>query len=68
MSDLPEARLRTGDVPMVKFAVLDLGLLIVGRRRWGTACPACNRVLRRNQWRQHRCDRQAYAARGRESA
>ena len=63
-----QARLRTGDVPIVKYAVLELGLLIVGRRRWGAACPACQRVLRREEWRQHRCDRKAYAATGRESA
>lgn len=52
------------DPPIVKFAVLELGLLIVGRRRWGTACPACDRVLERREWRQHRCDRKVYAASG----
>ncbi len=47
-------RLRESDV-LVKFAVQELNLLIVGRSRWGTPCPGCKRTIKRHEWAGHRC-------------
>lgn len=54
----PETRLRPTDGPLVRYAVLELGLKIVGRRRWKPReiqCPNCLAVVSREEWNSHRC-------------
>ncbi len=47
-------RVRVSDV-LVKFAVQELNLLIVGRSRWGAPCPVCRQVTAREDWKNHKC-------------
>jgi hypothetical protein len=51
-------RLRESDGPLVKFAITQMGLLILGRKRWGTKCP-CGDVVAKEEWNRHRCRKKA---------
>ena len=48
-------RLFRTDGRLVRFAVNELHLEIIGRKRWGTQCPGCKRVVKMTEWRRHRC-------------
>jgi hypothetical protein len=46
------------DGPLVRYAVVEQGLTITGRRRWQPqvlTCPGCHVGLSREEYRQHRC-------------
>lgn len=43
------------DGPLIRFAVFELGLKIIGRSRWAIKCPGCHYLVAKEDWNRHRC-------------